>query len=324
MIVARFPVDNRAGTTHLMSKIVGVHGIGQQFKGPEVLRTEWYPALCDGMTLAGASAPSGEDLQCAFYGDLFRDLQVALQATPGLKGQIASEPSFELDAEELEYVRAFAEAARERAGGAPEIEEVVVRKGAVAFVASGASRFLNPALRWLTSRPWLGSTLPAVVLTDLKQVRAYLCDKPKGIRAEACARVKETIRREKPRVVVAHSLGSVVAWEALCSLGDSGVHTFITIGSPLGIKALVHSRLLPAPAHGRAAWPGGVQRWVNLAEKGDIVATEPKLQGLFNSSPANMAVVDLPISNGWSDPHSALHYLTAAHTGQAIAEGLST
>ena len=54
-----------------MPSVVGVHGIGQQFKGPNVLWTEWLPAG-DGLWLAGVEFPRDDDLMCAFYGDLFR------------------------------------------------------------------------------------------------------------------------------------------------------------------------------------------------------------------------------------------------------------
>ena len=55
-----------------MARIVGVHGIGQQVRGPEVLRDCWGPALRDGVVLSGAEPPDDADLVVAFYGDLFR------------------------------------------------------------------------------------------------------------------------------------------------------------------------------------------------------------------------------------------------------------
>ena len=55
-----------------MARIVGIHGIAQQVRGPEVLRAAWEPALRDGVTLSGAQPLDGADLGIAFYGDLFR------------------------------------------------------------------------------------------------------------------------------------------------------------------------------------------------------------------------------------------------------------
>jgi len=56
-----------------MVRIVGIHGIGQQLRGSEVLRAVWAPALRDGVTLSGAEPPDAADLEIVFYGDLFRD-----------------------------------------------------------------------------------------------------------------------------------------------------------------------------------------------------------------------------------------------------------
>ena len=55
-----------------MTRIVGIHGIAQQVRGPEVLRATWAPALRDGVALSGAEPPDEADLEIAFYGDLFR------------------------------------------------------------------------------------------------------------------------------------------------------------------------------------------------------------------------------------------------------------
>jgi hypothetical protein len=55
-----------------MARIVGVHGIAQQVRGPEVLQATWAPALRDGVALSGGQPPDATDLAIAFYGDLFR------------------------------------------------------------------------------------------------------------------------------------------------------------------------------------------------------------------------------------------------------------
>jgi hypothetical protein len=54
-----------------MARIVAVHGIGQQRKGPNSLHREWFAELRDGVGFAGAELQES-DLACAFYGDIFR------------------------------------------------------------------------------------------------------------------------------------------------------------------------------------------------------------------------------------------------------------
>jgi hypothetical protein len=55
-----------------MARIVGIHGIAQETRGPDVLRTQWAPALRDGMVLSGAEPPDEADFAIAFHGNLFR------------------------------------------------------------------------------------------------------------------------------------------------------------------------------------------------------------------------------------------------------------
>jgi hypothetical protein len=84
-----------------MARIVGLHGIAQQVRGPEVLRAAWAPALRDGVALAGAEPPDQADLQIAFYGDLFRvrggkagngPLYVATDVEEGFERELLSRP----------------------------------------------------------------------------------------------------------------------------------------------------------------------------------------------------------------------------------------
>ena len=87
-----------------MAIIVGVHGIGQQVKGPRTLRQEWAPALLDGLELSGCEMDelSEEILECAFYGNLFR--------RPGAKSGNAGRVTVP-EAEEEAFVRALYEGA---------------------------------------------------------------------------------------------------------------------------------------------------------------------------------------------------------------------
>lgn len=123
------------------------------------------------------------------------------------------------------------------------------------------------------------------------------------------------------RVIVAHSLGSVVTYEALHAFSTrtnwSNVKTLVTLGSPLGIRNLIFDRLTPAPNGGRGIWPPGIERWTNVSDDGDIVALIKKLGSLFGQN-----LVDIGVSNG-ARAHDVSPYLTAAETGRAIAAGLT-
>jgi alpha-beta hydrolase superfamily lysophospholipase len=64
---------------------------------------------------------------------------------------------------------------------------------------------------------------------------------------------------DQPCVVVAHSLGSIVAYRVLRAMGRiARVKLLITIGSPLGLRTV--RDLLSPPAR---VFPDGVESWIN-------------------------------------------------------------
>jgi hypothetical protein len=116
--------------------------------------------------------------------------------------------------------------------------------------------------------------------------------------------------------VVAHSLGSVLAYEALCANPGWPVTDLVTVGSPLGLRKVIFDRLTPPPVDEVGAWPGSVARWTNIADPGDIIALPACLADRFGRR-----VRDESITNGMR-MHDLLRYLTARKTGTAITNGL--
>ncbi|MFF6642281.1 hypothetical protein ACFY83_34305 [Streptomyces althioticus] len=290
-----------------MAHVVGVHGIGKQLLGEETLLREWRPALIDGLRRAGGGvALQSADMAMAFYGDLFRTdgellavgdpLYTSDDVAPGLEQELL-----------LAWWR-----------GAAETDPNVVPPGADTLASTPQS--VQAALRALSgSRFFAGLALRAMVF-DLKQVHRYILDS--DLRQQARTRVIEAID-EDTRVVVAHSLGSVVAYEALCAWPDHSVRALVTVGSPLGIPNLIFHRLQPKPARrgGReqGAWPGGRGDlvWTNIADRGDVVALVKDLRPAFGQT-----VRSALVHNG-SHAHDATAYLTSELCGQALLAALT-
>ena len=181
---------------------------------------------------------------------------------------------------------------------------------------SGRSRtpsFVQSALRQLSKSRFFRQIGPAILISELRQV-------PLSLRDEAFKRAILTRFATKiapdTRVVIAHSLGSIIAYEALCAENSVGVDTLITLGSPLGIRNVIFELLTPRPADGRGAKPN-VRRWVNISDVGDLVALQKELAPLFDG------VEDIRLYNG-SRSHDVLRYLSAAETGEAVARGLGS
>nr|BAJ19077.1 hypothetical protein [Streptomyces sp. SANK 62799] len=297
-----------------MARIVVVHGIAQQFKGPQTLLASIAPALRDGVTAAlGAAAPvlGDDEIACAFYGDVFVRPGTRATAVPAYD-EADVEPDYEAELL-LEW---WLEAARVY----PQVLGPDAKsRGVVGYVAARplTRPLVRRALNALTHAPYFARVTEPLLIFGLKQVRRYFNDP--GLRERVQAAVARAIGADT-RVLVAHSLGSVAAYELLCNEALREAHpewqisTLITLGSPLGLRGLIFDRLIPAPHQGDGIWPPGIQRWTNIADAGDIVALVKRLTPRFGPM-----VKDHEIHNG-VEMHSVNRYLTASVTGRAIAE----
>ena len=297
-----------------MSLVVCVHGIAQQSKGEEILASEWLPALRDGLRRVGPDghavlarldergASSG--VAMAFYGDLYRPPGWRLGPDDEL---VTAADAADFDAELL---LAWWQAAAERDPGvvAPDARTLV-----------RAPRSAQAALRALSGSRFFAGVADRMLLSDAVQVRRYFTEP--DLRAAIQARLEAAVS-DQTRVIVAHSLGSVVAYEALSAHPEWPVRSLITLGSPLGIRNLIFDRLTPAPepfpqpgtAPGR--WPQGARSWVNVVDVGDVVALVKDLRPLFGAR-----VEGYVVDNG-ARAHKISPYLSAVETGTALASAL--
>jgi hypothetical protein len=294
-------------------RAVCVHGIGKQLDGEHTLLSQWLPALQDGLGRADATGLLADtEVGMAFYGDLFRPSGQPLAV--GDPHYRASDVEPGLEAELLlEWWKAAA-----------AIEPQVVAPGADTLARTPGS--VQAALRALSHSKFFGGLALRTLVFDLKQVRRYLTDPE--LRAAARARVSHLIGPDT-QVVIGHSLGSVVAYEALCALNAADrsesqdnrlphrVRALVTLGSPLGIRNLIFDRLQPPPDGDRGAWPGGPGLgWTNVADAGDLVALVKDLRLAFGDQLNGYLV-----HNG-AHAHDAAAYLTDPLTGAAIAAAL--
>ena len=279
-----------------MARIVAVHGIGNQYGGEYQLSKNWLPALQDGLARAGADPIDEADLRCAFYGDLFR---------PGGKALDTFYDASDLDDEwEQELLLAWWKEAAHL--------DPLVSGSDTGGKGIGWS-VLQSALDGLSQSSFFAGLAETALIGDLKQVRRYL--REPDLRSTARQRVLAALGPDT-NVVIGHSLGSVVAYEALCAAHEQPARTFITLGSPLGIRHLIFDQLDPAPNEGLGRWPEGLSRWVNIAAADDIVALEKNLNSRFGAT-----VIDQLVDNG-ARVHDAVRYLCTREVGDAVASGL--
>ncbi|MFJ8495500.1 hypothetical protein ACIRBZ_45320 [Streptomyces sp. NPDC094038] len=152
-----------------------------------------------------------------------------------------------------------------------------------------------------------------------REVAAYLRAEDAPERTAAREEVAKRIAQHQPRVVIAHSLGSVVAYEALHAHPELQPDLFLTLGSPLALPRVVFERLTPSPqpvgSALRGARPPGQTRWVNVADPGDPVAIPPGLSRFFDG----VAMDHTTVISRLFRFHHATKYLQAETTAAAIA-----
>ena len=139
------------------------------------------------------------------------------------------------------------------------------------------------------------------------EVARYLAADDAPARVQAREHVAATIADRRARVVIAHSLGTVVAYEALYARPDLEVGLLVTLGSPLALPGVVFPRLQPRPSGGIGLRPVNVRRWVNISDYGDPIAILRPFKTYFPD-----VDLDLTESVGLFDFHRAARYLACA------------
>ena len=276
--------------------IAAIHGIGYQHLTCETEQPKWRAALAKGLAAALVDPGLARQLQFIGYGDLFLPRGTRAGADPPYDaGDI--EEGFETELLEERYTVARLTD--------PNLPKPGDRTRPPAIPLS-VQRMLDALSQ---SRTFAGIAERALVF-DLKQVRRYMSEP--STRSAIQDRVASSIPAGT-RFVIAHSLGTVVAYEAICAHPEWKIEGLITMGSPLGMHNLIFEKLLPAPKDGLGFWPASVTWWTNVADEGDIVAIGKRLAGFFGPR-----VEDWIVDNGIAEVHGAEKYLATTAVGAAL------
>ncbi len=147
-------------------------------------------------------------------------------------------------------------------------------------------------------------------LRALSADASFLADSRKRCASEErLADAIDRARREgRPVILVAHSLGSLVAYDYLSARSDTGlVQRFITVGSMVGSTEL-RQLLIGGDASDTLTRPAGVKSWTNVRHENDLfAATISTGRNVIATPPA-----DEP------DPHELVGYLRGSVTATEI------
>lgn len=271
-----------------------LHGRGQQGRDPGDLRRMWTAGLNKGLTLAELAAIDAADAYFPYYGDRLATSLEHRESTGATDSAL--------------YESLVTEAAV--AAGMPSAgtETEAVPEEGLRGIGSGLLGRVHDQLGWLAARSGLDAFLISAIFGD---VAAYLGND------EVRKGVLETVLADTPTtgelILVAHSLGTVVALDLLTELPrELDVRLLVTAGSPLGLDA-VYRKLLT----GGATRPERVGDWLNTFYAGDPVAIGCPLRPVWGAG-----VRDAAVENSKEHAHDIDEYLAhpvvAATIGRAV------
>ena len=154
-------------------------------------------------------------------------------------------------------------------------------------------------------------------------------DRPaKEVIRECLIKVLEKHKR-KDILLIAHSMGSIIAYDVLSyNCPSIKINTLVTIGSPLGLPAIVHKIYAEQKQKikhlKRIKAPDSIfNKWYNLSDPYDKVALDHTLSDDFKENIHNVRAIDLYTHNDYrinktQNPHNCFGYLRAAETAEII------
>ena len=292
-------------------KLIFIHGAQQQSFNAESLQHHWLNILQLGLTNLNIHLPI-ESLNFAFpyYGDLIHQHALSQLETP-------------LDAFMPQAWQDWHLPYRQH----PEPQPIDQDKKLIPLLA------LHQQELSLTSRLYLFSHLAKdhvlrefVMLLNkfpklhenmlhryILEVYLYLANP--DFMQDVHQRVMQSFEEDEEYIIVAHSLGTVIAYNLLQQLSKTvKVQRFITLASPLAFR-VVQSRLKASQEH-LSALQGN---WYNFYSHEDYLTTFPLDHSFFNVQPS---IINQGISTFAHKPHEIIGYLQHPLVVQSIIESI--
>ena len=191
-------------------------------------------------------------------------------------------------------------------------------------VASGLSWLAKP-LDWAKQYLGVSKLADKLLNAKLKDLASYYKNPNQMEQMRDKFVEKLEGQQGKRLMVIAHSMGSIIAYDVLRSLGrerrDIQVDHFITIGSPLGLP---HVKYKIWNEYNLVRTPSIVQKWTNFSDRRDPVALDVHLSDDYAPNDYNVQVKDDLVINTYKSPkgdpnyHKSYGYLRAPELSQAV------
>jgi hypothetical protein len=303
--LSRSQATAQAASHPPVRRILLIHGRDQQGIDPAALKSSWIEALRRGANLAGRQLPDQLDISLPYYADVLDRYTRGIPTTV----EVQARGDDQADENFLAFEAAVADQMRQGA----DIDENRVDD----------EYGPNPQPRGPENWHWVQAIVRAIdkhgfgmsgdtIETFLRDV--YLYTNHAGVRNQV-DHIVNAMLTEEPTIVVAHSLGSVVAYNILrADTRRLQVPLFITVGCPLAIRA-IRDQLVPL------SFPKpSVGVWNNAFDPRDIVALYPLDTANFPVSPGVTNYNQ--VKNHTDNRHGVDGYLDDPTVARWILDGL--
>ncbi len=176
--------------------------------------------------------------------------------------------------------------------------------------------------------------------TRVHEVRRYFSNRngeADALRSMVVKKLRLAWNENKRVMLIGHSFGSVIAYDALWELSHSGgagngntgqVDMFVSMGSPLTLR-FIRQHIKGVNESGSMRYPTNIKRWINFAAIGEVTALDRKLADCFGEM-CDLGLLDsieddLKVLNQFRDPdglnvHKCYGYMATTAACSLISE----
>jgi hypothetical protein len=284
-----------------------IHGIAQGGKRPDDLKATWTATLKEGFDAASKPFPVNLAVDFPYYADTL-DNFVAQMNLP-----TAAEVVAKGTGQNTQYEQFMQSALAEVKSNADISDaEVTARMDLGVPQEKGIQNWawVQAIARAIDDRFTGAATF--TIERFLRDVYLYVTNR--AISQQINKIVEDKLSAE-PTLVIGHSLGSVVGYNVIVKNHTTrDFRKYITVGCPLGLRAI--SSKLGIPAN-----PLGKDSWYNAYDERDVVALNPLDDIYFPADPA--IINNNRVKNKTDNRHGIIGYLNDANVAAQVAAALA-
>ena len=292
-------------------KIIFIHGMNQQNYDEDTLKQHWLNLFKTGLSHAEQNIElKSLDIKLPFYGDLLTKHQLnnSLDLNTMLPKSL-SHLHFPFHLwHNTSIIEEHSPCITPLPCFNPEQSESLTQRLSV-ITALTKDHAFKELIMFLNHYPKLHETLMHKFL-----IETYLYLSNSDFMHEVHHRIMSHLHPSKDHIIVAHSLGTVIAYNLLHQFNHFRVHRFITLGSPLAFKVIQEKLTLPISRppqlHGD---------WFNFYSPDDFLTAFPLSEAPFNFEPP---IINQAITTPVDKPHQITGYLAHPAVIKSIVDAL--